>query len=297
MANHHPSPRLWHVVAPLEESQGCSTSFEYDYVDATSISEHLVCPVCLLPATQPVINQCGHLFCKPCLQRWRSTCPLCRADLTPDACCDAARPVASLLDDLIVRCVHCNAVMRRAVMDRHQLVRGCSSTQSAITNFHLDQQAKRTHGILPGKSYGSEQLCPGAAYGCLFEGSSDGLELHLLDCPTFRALPLLRMQAQQVAETHTQLATAKEQVLHLQRQLQQLQQSLRLQSPLVAAPSAAASFMSTPPPLEANEPAQSFGGQRRAIALASHQIDLRLQREPWLPRSYAEQLCDRCSVM
>ena len=54
--------------------------------DADDEEETLwVCNVCLDPAQDPVVTQCGHLYCWPCLFRWlstrRATCPVCK-----DAC-------------------------------------------------------------------------------------------------------------------------------------------------------------------------------------------------------------------
>lgn len=44
------------------------------------------CNVCLDTVKEPVITQCGHLYCWPCLYRWLSThhatCPVCKAGVT-----------------------------------------------------------------------------------------------------------------------------------------------------------------------------------------------------------------------
>lgn len=46
------------------------------------------CPICLSTAQEPVVTRCGHLFCWPCLDRWRHTtgpsaadCPVCKGRL------------------------------------------------------------------------------------------------------------------------------------------------------------------------------------------------------------------------
>lgn len=42
------------------------------------------CNVCFEPASEPVVTQCGHLFCWPCLYRWmcedklHTNCPVCK---------------------------------------------------------------------------------------------------------------------------------------------------------------------------------------------------------------------------
>eukprot|EP01060_Flectonema_neradi_P012157 TRINITY_DN19044_c0_g1_i1.p1 TRINITY_DN19044_c0_g1~~TRINITY_DN19044_c0_g1_i1.p1 ORF type:complete len:167 (+),score=11.15 TRINITY_DN19044_c0_g1_i1:54-503(+) len=46
------------------------------------------CGICMDKATEPVVTQCGHLFCWPCLGRWldreHSDCPTCKAGCTRD---------------------------------------------------------------------------------------------------------------------------------------------------------------------------------------------------------------------
>lgn len=49
-----------------------------------------LCNVCLEPVKDrdPVVTQCGHLYCWPCLYRWlnthHSTCPVCKAGVSQD---------------------------------------------------------------------------------------------------------------------------------------------------------------------------------------------------------------------
>lgn len=46
------------------------------------------CNICLDDVREPVVTQCGHLFCWSCLYRWlntnHQTCPLCKAGVTKD---------------------------------------------------------------------------------------------------------------------------------------------------------------------------------------------------------------------
>ncbi|KAJ1416458.1 hypothetical protein B484DRAFT_454278 [Ochromonadaceae sp. CCMP2298] len=48
------------------------------------------CNVCLEPVKDrdPVVTQCGHLYCWPCLYRWlnthHTTCPVCKAGVTQE---------------------------------------------------------------------------------------------------------------------------------------------------------------------------------------------------------------------
>lgn len=45
------------------------------------------CNICLDSPTDPIVTQCGHLFCWPCIYQWieRSTlCPVCKAGITKE---------------------------------------------------------------------------------------------------------------------------------------------------------------------------------------------------------------------
>ena len=46
------------------------------------------CNVCLEECIEPVVTQCGHLYCWPCLYRWlntgHSTCPMCKAGISEE---------------------------------------------------------------------------------------------------------------------------------------------------------------------------------------------------------------------
>lgn len=64
-------------------------------VNANSESENdmaFTCNICLegVKDKDPVVTQCGHLYCWPCLYRWLhtrhsdSTCPVCKAGVTQD---------------------------------------------------------------------------------------------------------------------------------------------------------------------------------------------------------------------
>jgi hypothetical protein len=47
------------------------------------------CNICLDPVRQPVVTQCGHLYCWPCLFRWlktqHTTCPVCKSGVSHDS--------------------------------------------------------------------------------------------------------------------------------------------------------------------------------------------------------------------
>lgn len=55
---------------------------------AGGLDSVFVCSVCLDPVKNPVITQCGHLYCWSCLYRWlntqHSTCPVCKAGVSKE---------------------------------------------------------------------------------------------------------------------------------------------------------------------------------------------------------------------
>uniref|UniRef100_A0AAQ4QE56 Uncharacterized protein n=1 Tax=Gasterosteus aculeatus aculeatus TaxID=481459 RepID=A0AAQ4QE56_GASAC len=49
--------------------------------DPGSLQTHLTCSICFEPFVEPVTTDCGHSFCKKCLQstiRYKDNCPLCK---------------------------------------------------------------------------------------------------------------------------------------------------------------------------------------------------------------------------
>lgn len=51
-----------------------------------SVESAFLCSICLDPVKNPVITQCGHLYCWSCLYRWlntqHTTCPVCKAGVS-----------------------------------------------------------------------------------------------------------------------------------------------------------------------------------------------------------------------
>lgn len=76
-------PATFNSIEPASNVKKESKSAEDD--DAV-----FLCNVCLEPVKDrdPVVTQCGHLYCWPCLYRWlnthHSTCPVCKAGVTQD---------------------------------------------------------------------------------------------------------------------------------------------------------------------------------------------------------------------
>jgi E3 ubiquitin-protein ligase RNF5 len=67
-----------------------NNNMKKDTATAEDMDGAFVCNVCLEPVKDrdPVVTQCGHLYCWPCLYRWlnthHSTCPMCKAGVTQD---------------------------------------------------------------------------------------------------------------------------------------------------------------------------------------------------------------------
>ena len=81
------------------------------FVDAAAISRHLLCSICHGVLERPVQTACEHLFCEDCLLAWlcrKATCPVCTAVTEPEAVKRAPRAIVGLIDDLEVRCDHCD---------------------------------------------------------------------------------------------------------------------------------------------------------------------------------------------
>jgi hypothetical protein len=69
----------------------CTSSVQAcNLISAEADDAVFLCHICLGPVRDrdPVVTQCGHLYCWPCLYEWLSTdnltCPVCRASVSQD---------------------------------------------------------------------------------------------------------------------------------------------------------------------------------------------------------------------
>lgn len=78
---------------PLKDgSEGTGVTYTAPEMKSNKSSESesaFICNVCLeVTSKDPVVTQCGHLYCWPCLYRWlntnHSTCPVCKAGVTKE---------------------------------------------------------------------------------------------------------------------------------------------------------------------------------------------------------------------
>ena len=68
-------------------TDGAASTPSYQSADSESA---FICNICLdITTKDPVVTQCGHLYCWPCLYRWLNTqntpcCPVCKAGVSRD---------------------------------------------------------------------------------------------------------------------------------------------------------------------------------------------------------------------
>ena len=84
----------------------CDTSYRYTYNNSKQEQDEtnrhkeekeektgndLECSICFDSANDPVVTQCGHLFCWPCIEQWLHTensneqCPVCNGHISLDS--------------------------------------------------------------------------------------------------------------------------------------------------------------------------------------------------------------------
>ncbi|GLB37564.1 putative ring finger [Lyophyllum shimeji] len=99
----------------------------YNYVE--SPNSNLICCICRTPFTDPVTTHtCAHTFCKDCILRaieHSAQCPVDRSPLGPGNLVPADPIVRSLVDELVVECVHraegCMYTCQRQLLPAHLL--------------------------------------------------------------------------------------------------------------------------------------------------------------------------------
>jgi len=76
-------------TSPLNDGTGVSYTETKQNEESLEPESAFICNVCLeITSKDPVVTQCGHLYCWPCLYRWLNTnhnvCPVCKAGVTKD---------------------------------------------------------------------------------------------------------------------------------------------------------------------------------------------------------------------
>jgi E3 ubiquitin-protein ligase RNF5 len=79
-------------TTPLNDRNGVSYGESKSSVPTADAESAFICNVCLeITNKEPVVTQCGHLYCWPCLYRWmnsnhanHTSCPVCKAGVTKE---------------------------------------------------------------------------------------------------------------------------------------------------------------------------------------------------------------------
>jgi len=99
-------------------------SYEYEYMDETSIPGELICSICTSPFIDPVQIQCEDTFCCQCITTWiqrgNSSCPLCRQTVSSNNIRSSTRLIRNMLNQLKVKCKLCKQItIERGNFDDH----------------------------------------------------------------------------------------------------------------------------------------------------------------------------------
>ncbi|XP_078272293.1 zinc-binding protein A33-like [Rhinoraja longicauda] len=120
-----------------------------------SLTEEVVCPICLDFFTDPVVLECGHNFCRSCItQSWdreeRNSCPECREEFTNRAL-KVNRALARLTEK--VRTLSLNRTEKESKLhcEKHQeeLKLFCETDKKLICVICRDAMEHKTHSFLP----------------------------------------------------------------------------------------------------------------------------------------------------
>ena len=162
---------------------------EYEYIDEKSIDEDLLCPLCTDPLEDPLsTNQCGHTFCRKCINQTfdtMSSCPTCRQPLSLDDFHPVnIRPFLNQLNQLLVKCTV------------------CSETNIQRGNF-------KDHII---KCINKNVSCPAVDIKCDWTGQRTQLQDHIRTCPLIKVKPMInelnevvKQQSEQIRFLYTVL--------------------------------------------------------------------------------------------
>ncbi|KAF8904439.1 hypothetical protein CPB84DRAFT_1677486 [Gymnopilus junonius] len=179
----------------------------YNYVYTPN--SNLICCICRAPFTDPTTTRtCAHTFCRECILRSLSHSPLCPVDRSPLTTADLspANPIVrSLVDELLVECIHqpegCEHTCQRQTIPLHLkdeceyaevvcMVAGCRETmrrkalQEHVEKVHdKEDEAEQVEAADEEEGDGAEAYsCPHEKVGCPYKGPLKPSE-HLTSCP------------------------------------------------------------------------------------------------------------------
>ncbi|XP_043534220.1 nuclear factor 7, brain-like isoform X2 [Chiloscyllium plagiosum] len=122
-----------------------------------SLTEEVICPICLDFFTDPVILECGHNFCRSCItQSWEkqeiNSCPECRQEF-PDRSLTENRALANLIEK--ARTLNLNPQEKESKhhCEEHQeeLKLFCETDKKLICVICRDSREHREHRFIPVK--------------------------------------------------------------------------------------------------------------------------------------------------
>lgn len=133
---------------------GNSADQNSSHVNSSETDDAFLCSVCLEPVKDrdPVVTQCGHLYCWPCLYRWlntnHTTCPVCKAGVTQE---------------------NVIPIFIKGAVEDPRTRNNSSSTDEQIPNRPLGHRPEPQTNLLPGGSntnqnLGGGPLSPGVGY-------------------------------------------------------------------------------------------------------------------------------------
>lgn len=74
--------------SPILAASSPSSTTSSSHVEPNSAESSFDCNICLEVPTDPIITQCGHLYCWKCVYTWmengKSECPICKAFISPE---------------------------------------------------------------------------------------------------------------------------------------------------------------------------------------------------------------------
>ncbi|XP_078251468.1 zinc-binding protein A33-like, partial [Rhinoraja longicauda] len=141
------------AVENTEPGRGGVTMAAKDQVE--SWTEEAVCSICLDFFTDPVILECGHNFCRPCItQSWdreeRNSCPECREQFA-DRTLKVNRALVRLAEK--ARALSLNRTEKESKLhcEKHQeeLKLFCETDKKLICVICRDAMEHKTHSFLP----------------------------------------------------------------------------------------------------------------------------------------------------
>ncbi|XP_059813967.1 nuclear factor 7, brain-like, partial [Hypanus sabinus] len=123
--------------------------------ETDSLSEEVICPVCLDFFIDPVILECGHNFCRSCITRcWereeRNSCPECR-ELFADRTLRVNRALANLTQKVRNLSLNPKGKESKRHCEEHEeeLKLFCETDKSLICLVCRDAQEHRGHRFMP----------------------------------------------------------------------------------------------------------------------------------------------------